>query len=77
MAHFVKLNQLDLLHDNSRNYIPVLFNLDTVVSIEPSPSGKHSVINTRWTNNTGIRVKETLDEILALSKNCSKSVING
>lgn len=77
MAHFVKLNQLDLLHDNSRNYIPVLFNLDTVVSIEPSPSGKHSVINTRWSNNTGIRVKETLDEILALSKSCSKSVING
>ena len=77
MAHFVKLNQLDLLHDNSRNYIPVLFNLDTVVSIEPSPSGKHSVINTRWTNNTGIRVKETLDEILALSKCCTKDIING
>ena len=77
MAHFVKLNQLDLSHDNSRNYTPVLFNLDTIVSIEPSPSGKHSVINTRWTNNTGIRVKETLDEILVLSKNSSKSVING
>ena len=77
MDHFVKLNQLDLSHDNSRNYTPVLFNLDTIVSIEPSPSGKHSVINTRWTNNTGIRVKETLDEILVLSKNSSKSVING
>jgi len=77
MAHFVKLNQLNLSHDNSRNYTPVLFNLDTIVSIEPSPSGNHSVINTRWTNNTGIRVKETLDEILILSKNCTKSVING
>lgn len=77
MAHFVKLNQLDLTHDNSRNYTPVLFNLDTVVSIEPSPSGKHSVINTRWSNGTGIRVKETLDEILNLSKNCTKNVING
>lgn len=77
MAHFVKLNQLDPFHDNSRNYTPVLFNLDTIVSIEPSPSGKHSVINTRWTSNTGVRVKETLDEILALSKNCSKNVING
>ena len=77
MAHFVKLNQLDLTHDNGRNYTPVLFNLDTVISIEPSVSGKHSVINTRWTNNTGIRVKETLDEILSLSKDCKKNVING
>jgi hypothetical protein len=65
MAHFVKLHQLDLTHDNSRNYIPVLFNLDTVVNIEPSKV--HSIIYTRW-NNNGIRVKETLDEILKLSK---------
>ena len=77
MAHFVKLNQLDLSHDNSRNYTPVLFNLDTIVSVEPSPSGKHSVINTRWNNNSGTRVRETLDEILALSKNCVRNVING
>jgi len=77
MAHFVKLNQLDLSHDNSRNYTPVLFNLDTIVSVEPSPSGKHSVINTRWNNNSGTRVKETLDEILELSKNSTNNLING
>lgn len=65
MAHFVKLHQLDLTHDNSRNYIPVLFNLDTVVNIEPSKV--HSIIYTRW-NSNGIRVKESLDEILKLSK---------
>lgn len=77
MAHFVKLSQLDPDHDNSRNYTPVLINLDTVVSIEPSPSGKHSIISNRWNNGPVIRVKETLDEILTLSKNCTKSVING
>jgi hypothetical protein len=65
MAHFVKLHQLDLTHDNSRNYIPVLFNLDTVVNIEPSKV--HSIIYTRW-NSNGVRVKESLDEILNLSK---------
>lgn len=65
MAHFVKLHQLDLTHDNSRSYIPVLFNLDTVVNIEPSKV--HSIIYTRW-NSNGIRVKESLDEILKLSK---------
>lgn len=80
MAHFVKLHQLDLSHDNGRNYLPILFNLDTVVSIEPSPSGKHSIITTRWTSQAGIRVKETLDDILALSRDCNKDkkpVLNG
>jgi len=80
MAHFVKLNQLDLAHDNGKSYVPILFNLDTIVSIEPSPSGKHSIITTRWSTNAGIRVKETLDEILALSKDCTKdkkAVLNG
>jgi hypothetical protein len=67
MAHFVKLHQLDLHHDNSMNYTPILFNLDTVVSIEHSPSKKHSIIITRW-NNNGIRVKETLDDIYKLSR---------
>ncbi len=28
MAHLIKLNQLDLNHDNTRTYIPILFNLD-------------------------------------------------
>lgn len=49
------------------NYTAILFNLDTVVSIEPSPSKKHSIIITRW-NNNGIRVKETLDDIYKLSR---------
>ncbi len=53
-------------HDNSMAYTPILFNMDTVVSIEPSPSKKHSIIITRW-NNNGIRVKETLDEIYKLA----------
>ena len=67
MAHFVKLHQLDLHHDNSMAYTPILFNLDTVVSIESSPSKKHSIIITRW-NNNGIRVKETLDDIYKLAR---------
>mgnify|MGYP006282107677 FL=1 len=71
MAHLIKLHQLDLTHDNKRNYIPVLFNLDTVVSIEPG-NKIHSVIYTRW-NSNGVRVRETLDEILELS-NGGKSV---
>lgn len=78
MAHFVKLHSLDLTHENDRNYIPILFNLDTIVSIEPSVSGKHSIITTRWATNNGIRVKETLDEILELSKGFNKKdLING
>jgi hypothetical protein len=68
MAHFVKLNQIDTEHDNSLTYIPILFNLDTIISIEPSCGGKHSRITTRWTSGAGIRVKETLEEILELSK---------
>jgi hypothetical protein len=66
MAHFVKLHQLDMHHDNSMEYIPMLFNLDTVVSIETSISKKHSIIVTRW-NTNGIRVKESLDEIYRLA----------
>jgi len=80
MAHFVKLHQLDLNHDNGKTYQPIIFNLDTVVSIEPSPSGKHSIITTRWTSTAGVRVKETLDDILSLSRDCNKDkkpVLNG
>lgn len=72
MAHFIKLNLLDIDHSNNNQYIPVLFNLDTIISIEPSSPNKkktHSIIQTRWSNN--IKVKESLDEILELSKkNC-------
>jgi hypothetical protein len=77
MAHLIKLNQLDLNHDNSHTYIPILFNLDRAISMEPSPSGKHTVINTSQ-NGTGIRVKETIDEILKLSIGCcDKKQLNG
>ena len=78
MAHLIKLNQLDLNHDNTRTYIPILFNLDRAISMEPSPSGKHTVINTSH-NGVSVRVKETLDEILKLSNNCcgDKKVLNG
>ena len=78
MAHLIKLNQLDLNHDNTRTYIPILFNLDRATSMEPSPSGKHTVINTS-NNGPGIRVKETIDEILRLSTGCcnDKKTLNG
>jgi hypothetical protein len=76
MAHLIKLNQLDLNHDNTRTYIPILFNLDRAISFESSPSGKHTVINT--SQNISLRVKETLDEILKLSNGCGdKKQLNG
>jgi len=68
MAHLIKLNQLNLNHDNTCTYIPILFNLDRAISMESSPSGKHTVINT--SQNISVRVKETLDEILKLSIGC-------
>ena len=64
MAHFIRLHQLDLDHDNKKNYSPILFNLDMAISIEPSKV--HSIINTK--NNTIIRVKESIDEIHKLSR---------
>jgi len=77
MAHLIKLNQLDLNHDNSRTYIPILFNLDRATSMEPSPSGMHTVINTT-NNGPGIRVKESIDQIFKLSKgDCGKNTLNG
>ena len=54
MAHFIKLHGLD----NAE----MLFNLDTVVSIDPMPEG--TVICTRWGST---KVKEDLDTILRLS----------
>ena len=45
MAHFIKLTQSsingEIVEDN-----PILFNLDTVISVEPV--GDKSVIQTRW-----------------------------
>ncbi len=54
MAHFIKLHGLDDAE--------MLFNLDTVVSIDPMPEG--TVICTRWGST---KVKEDLDTILRLS----------
>jgi len=54
MAHFIKLHG----SDNAE----MLFNLDTVVSIDPMPEG--TVICTRWGST---KVKEDLDTILRLS----------
>ena len=54
MAHFFKLHGLDDAE--------MLFNLDTVVSIDPMPEG--TVICTRWGST---KVKEDLDTILRLS----------
>ena len=54
MAHFIKLHGLDDAE--------MLFNLDTVVSIDPLPEG--TVICTRWGST---KVKEDLDTILRLS----------
>ena len=56
MAHFIKL------HTAGQNQ-EILFNLDTVVSIEPY--GEHSNIMTRWSHQN---VKESLDEIQKLAQ---------
>lgn len=66
MAHLIKVHSLDLTHDNGRNYIPILINLDDVTSIEPSKI--HTIIYTKNGSPTGIRVKETLEQILNASK---------
>ena len=68
MAHLIKLNVLDPSHDgNKRIYNPTLINLDMVINIEPSKV--HSLVFTK-NNQHPIRVKESLDEILTLSKCC-------
>lgn len=69
MAHFIKLNQLDLNHDSTQTYTTILFNLDNAVSIVPSPRGNHSVIVTDYTGSI-IRVKENLEEIQSLINRC-------
>lgn len=70
MAHLIKLNVLDPGHDGTskkREYYPSLINLDMVINIEPSTV--HSLIFTK-NNQQPIRVKESLDEILTMSKCC-------
>ena len=56
MAHFIKL------HTAGQNQ-EILFNLDTVVSIEPY--GENSTIVTRWSHQN---VKESLNEIQKLAE---------
>jgi len=80
MAHFVKLSVLDPGHDDlenttNRKYNPQLINLDMVINVEQSKV--HSLIFTKNNTQHPIRVKETLDEILHLSKGCVKNVLNG
>lgn len=67
MAHLVKVHALDVTHDNGKDYVPILINLDDVMTIEPSKV--HTIIYTKSGSETGIRVKETLEQILNLSKN--------
>lgn len=79
MAHFVKLSVLDPGHDDTENttnrkYNPQLINLDMVINVEQSKV--HSLIFTKNSSTHPIRVKESLDEILALSRGCNK-VLNG
>jgi hypothetical protein len=79
MAHFVKLSVLDPGHDdlenqNNRKYYPQLINLDMVINVEQSVV--HCLIFTKNNSTHPIRVKESLDEILALSRECNK-VLNG
>lgn len=66
MAHLIKVHALDLNHDNGRDYIPILVNLDNVTSVEPSKV--HTIIYTKDGSSIGIRVKETLEQILNASK---------
>lgn len=65
MAHLIKLNVLDMQHDNSKTYIPTLVNLDSVITIESSHV--HSILNMKW-GTSGLKVKETIEEILKMSK---------
>ena len=65
MAHLIPLRALDVKHDNGKSYDTVLFNLDSVTSIEKSYV--HSIVYTQ-NNPRGIRVMESLDEILELAK---------
>lgn len=71
MAHFIKLNVLKPGYEEApkKEYTHNLINLDRVTNVEQSKI--HSLIFTENSRNP-IRVKESLDEILFLSKNCCK-----
>jgi len=71
MAHFIKLNVLKPGFEESlkKEYSQNLINLDRVSNVEQSRI--HSLIFTENSRHP-IRVKENLDEILCLSKNCTK-----
>lgn len=80
MAHFVKLNVLDPGHDEAdnktnRKYLPQIINLDMVINVEQSKV--HSLIFTKNNQHHPIRVRESLDEIIALSRGCNNKVLNG
>ena len=80
MAHFVKLSVLDPGHDDlenttNRKYNSQLINLDMVINVEQSKV--HSLIFTKNNTQHPIRVRESLDEILSVSKGCVKNVLNG
>jgi len=65
MAHFIKL------HTAGQNQ-EILFNLDTVVSIEPyGQDNQNATILTRWSHQN---VKESLDEIQQLSHNQGQTI---
>jgi len=64
MAHLIKLTDYQTKET-------VLYNLDTVVSIERVRDA--TVITTRWGRN---QVFEPLDEILSLSRN-TQQILNG
>jgi len=79
MAHFVKLNVLNPGHDDVKNqvdrkYNHQIINLDMVINVEQSRV--HSLIFTKNNQHHPIRVRESLDEILALSRGCNK-LLNG
>tara|TARA_B100000900_G_scaffold392471_1_gene387983 strand:+ start:547 stop:765 length:219 start_codon:yes stop_codon:yes gene_type:complete len=65
MAHFIKL------HTAGQNQ-EILFNLDTVVSIEPyGQDNQNATILTRWSHQN---VKESLDEIQQLSHSQGQTI---
>ena len=71
MAHFIKLNVLKPGFEEvlEKEYTHNLINLDQVFNIEQSRI--HSLVFTKHSQRP-IRVKESLDEILKLSKHTCK-----
>jgi hypothetical protein len=64
----------DMENTTNRKYNPQLINLDMVINVEQSKV--HSLIFTKNNSTHPIRVKESLDEIISLSRGCNK-VLNG